>query len=222
MNKIEESVVAGERWRTYKFLSGLCLKPPSGSLISILKDGSILSVFKDYKDSKGYFELAGFIDEIPEITNIENELSAEHTTLFVLPSAFLPHEAVYLDKEKRLGGRVTISVKQFYEKAGADILKDCTEMPDHIGIELEFMGFLCKLEKELWEKVDLMALQKCIEFQKAFLEEHLLKWVFQCCGKIIERATYGFYKAIANLIMEFVRSEKEYLTELHAKTTISL
>lgn len=217
MNKIEETIVARERERTYKFLSALCLKPPSDSLISMIEDGSILSVFQDSMDTRGYTELAGFINEVPEISNLKNELTAEHTALFVLPSAFLPHEAVYLDNKKRLGGRITIGVRQFYEMAGADVLKECTEMPDHIGMELEFMGFLCKLEKELWEKADLSGLQKCIEIQKTFLEEHLLKWLFQCCGRIIERATYGFYKAIANLMMDFMKSEEEYISELYAK-----
>lgn len=215
MSKIEEQKTAGEREKMYKFLSSLCLKPPSDSVISMIEDRSILAGLES--GIKGYAELREFVNEASQITNLKNELEAEHTALFVLPSGIIPHEAVYLDKEKRLGGRVTMSVKQFYEKAGTEILDSCIEMPDHLGMELEFMGFLCKLEKELWGKADLQGLQRCIGFQKAFLDEHLSKWVYQCCEEIIKRATYGFYKGIAHLITDFVKDEEEYLTELYAK-----
>jgi TorA maturation chaperone TorD len=77
------------------------------------------------------------------------------------------------------------------------------------------MGFLCNIEKELWGKNELISLQKCIQFQKVFLEEHLSKWIYQCCEKVIEKSTYGFYKAIAHFIIEFMRSEEEYVPELY-------
>src|SRR4030066_496172 len=107
--------------------------------------------------------MARFVREASEMENISEELAAEHTSIFVLPSSHLPHEAVYLDREKRLGGRVTISVSQFYEKAGADVLESCIEMPDHIGMELEFMAFLCKMEKEMQGNADYTALKDCIQ-----------------------------------------------------------
>lgn len=215
MVKIEEQNTSGEREKMYKFLSSLCLKPPSDSVISMIRDRSILAGLES--GIKGYAELWKFVNEASQINSLKNELEAEHTALFVLPSGVIPHEAVYLDKEKRLGGRVTMSVRQFYEKAGAEILDNCIEMPDHLGMELEFMGFLCKLEKKLWERFDLQGLQKCIELQKTFLDAHLSKWVYQCCEDIIKRATCGFYKAIAHLITDFVKSEEGYIAELYEK-----
>ncbi len=221
MSEIEESIVAGEREKTYMFLSGLCLRSPSDSIIAMIKDGSILSVFQDNGSGSeavsyppGLFE---FVRQAEEMPNLKDEMEAEHTALFVLPSGVLPNEAVYLDKEKRLGGRVTIGVRQFYESAGLEIDEKSIEMPDHLGMELEFIGFLCKIERESWEKTEIESLQKCVEFQKMFLEEHLLKWVYRCCEKITEKATYGFYKAVANFIIEFMKTEEEYVTELYAK-----
>ena len=217
MNDFDEATIVNERESTYRFLAGLCLKPPSDSLIDMVKDRSILSLFQDDAECKSYSEISRFVNAAKERGNISDELSAEHACLFSLPSSYLPHEAIYLDREKRLGGKVTISVRQFYEKAGADILETCIEMPDHIGMELEFMGFLCKKERELREKADHRALHNCIQIQKTFLDEHLLKWVYQCCEKVIERTTSGFYKAIAYTIMEFMKSEEEYVAELYAK-----
>ena len=216
-----ETIAAGERENTYRFLASLYLKPPSESVIAMIKDRSILSAItceESGAESPFYSELAEFVKNAAERPGLKDELEAEHAALFVLPSGTLPHEAVYLDSGKRLGGRVTMSVRQFYEMAEMEITDSCIEMPDHIGMELEFMGFLCKLEKEFWEKAALSSLQKCIEFQKTFLDGHLSKWAYQCCEKIIEKSTYGFYKAIARLTLEFMKSEEAYVSDLYAKT----
>lgn len=219
MEETEELTIAEEREKIYRFLSSLCLKPPSDSILSMIRDGSIYSAVHADPQSRGYTELANFMEEAEDMPDLEDELAAEHTSLFVLAGDRLPHEAVYLDSEKRLGGRITISVRQFYENAGANIAESCIEMPDHIGMELEFMGFLCKMEKGLRLNVDSMALRKCIELQKTFLEEHLLKWVYPCCEKIIEHATYSFYKAIAHLIIEFMKDEEVYIPHLYANVS---
>ena len=218
MSQFDEVTIAEEREKTYRFLSGLCLNPPSDVLIAMIKNRSIMSLFEDDGESRSWEEMAKFVALSSQIDDMSDELAAERTALFVLPSSHLPHEAVYLDKDKRLGGRVTISVGQFYEKAGADVLDSCIEMPDHIGMELEFMAFLCKMEKDMRESGDHAGLNNCIHLQKKFLDAHLLKWVYQCCEKIAERAKYGFYKAVAYLIIEFVKSEEEYVEELYAGT----
>ncbi len=213
-----EISAAGDREGTYRFFANLCLKPPSDSLVDMIRDGSILSALQENGRGRADLRwLPEFVEQAERITNIKDELEAEHAALFVLPSGVLPHEAVYLDREKRLGGRITVGVRQFYENAGAAVLDDCIEMPDHIGMELEFMGFLCAMEKKLRENADQSSLRTCIKFQKTFLEEHLSKWAYQCCEEITGHATYGFYKAIAHFIMEFLRCEEEYIAGLYAK-----
>ncbi|OGT99655.1 MAG: hypothetical protein A2X80_11745 [Geobacteraceae bacterium GWB2_52_12] len=203
---------AGERENIYRFLAALCLAPPSDALISMIMKGSILSAISD---EASYMSL--FLEEAREISNLKEELEAEHTAIFTLPSGAIPHESVYVDQEKKLGGKVTISVANFYERAGADIVDESIAVPDHLGMEFEFMGFLCGIEKELRESNDRNALDKCIELQKAFLDEHLLKWAGSCCEKIMDTAQYGFYKAIALFAIGFMRGEEEHVAELRAE-----
>ena len=206
-----EAVATGEREDIYRFLSGLYLRPPSDALIGMILDGSLTAVFREDE------EMSAFVKAASGITNLKDELEAEHASLFVLPSGVIPHEAVYLDKEKRLGGRVTMGVRQFYERAGTDLSEECIEMPDHIGMELEFVALLCKLERELREGTDPSSLQKCIELQKTFLEEHLSRWGYLCCEEVIKHAAYGFYKAVARFTIEFLKSEEEYVSGLYEK-----
>ncbi|MBZ0155325.1 MAG: molecular chaperone TorD family protein [Alphaproteobacteria bacterium] len=216
-----EKDIAEERERTYTFLAGLCLKAPSDLLVDMIRDGSILSVFQDCSGGgTAYRWMQEFIGQAGESPDVGEELEAEHTALFVLPTGVIPHEAVFRDKEKRLGGRITLAVLHFYEKAGAGILDTCREMPDHIGMELGFMGVLCKKERELWgNNEDRLLLGKCIELEKEFLEKHLSAWTYQCCEAIIGCSTSGFYRAVARCIAEFLKREEEYITELHEKVS---
>ena len=206
------SVTAGERENTYRFLAALCLAPPSDALISMIRDRSVLSAIADEAS-----HLSLFVDEASKISSLKEELEAEHTAIFTLPSGAIPHESVYLDKNRRLGGSVTIGVAEFYLRAGADIVDASIAVPDHLGMELEFMGFLCGIEKELWESDDSDALAKCVALQREFLEEHLMKWVGPCCERIMESALYGFYKAIALFTLSFLRGEEEHVADLWAE-----
>lgn len=156
-------------------------------------------------------DLQDFATEARGLPDLEGALEAEHTALFVLPSGVIPHEAFYLDQERRLGGNVTIAVEQFYRRAGTSILDRCVEMPDHLGLELEFMAVLCRLESDLGDAGESAARQRCVELQRAFLEEHLSRWAFECCGNVIRQAQYGLYKAIAQYTIEFLRSDRVHL-----------
>ena len=106
---------------------------------------------------------------------------------------------------------VTITVEQFYRRAGMPVLDRCIEMADHLGLELEFMAALCRLEAELEDAGDPAALERCLDLQRTFLEEHLSRWAPACCENVVRHARYGFYKAIAHLTREFLGSEEARL-----------
>lgn len=217
MSKVNDHTIAEKRRMMYGLIASLCLQPPSDSLVSMIKDGSILQAFDGDEESTWYLQLAEYIDSVAKNPDLVNELPIEHTALFVLPSGVIPHEAVYCDKKKRLGGKNTMEVAQFYQRAGAEILEECIEMPDHLGIELQFMEFLCRIEKELSIKRQGEGLRECHNLQIAFLNDHLLQWVFQCCRDITRESENGFYKAIANLISDFLHGEKQYMAKLAAE-----
>ncbi len=200
----------------YGFLAGLCLRPPAEDLMVMIRDGSILEFMSSNEDSRGYSELKKFVEECSGIDDMENAFAGEHAALFDLPSGVMPHESVFLDRDQRLGGRLTIEVLEFYKWAGAEIKGESVDMPDHVGMELEFMQFLCRLESEAWNSADLEVLTRCVEFQHKFLDEHLLNWIFQCCDRIVEKASMHFYKALAYLMMDFMKEEETYVAELNA------
>jgi|GEM_PF-116388 len=212
MNKAQTNTSpAIERAELYGFFAALCLRPVTPGLVAMLADGSILEQLNAPSDGRGAQEMALFISESPAIGDLSNDLTAEHARLFALPADVVPHEAFYVDPKKRLGGQVTTAVARFYENAGAQILRQCIEMPDHLGIELQLMEFLCRLEAELSESDDTQKLYQCRDLQKQFLEQHLLHWAFDCCQRIVKFAKLRFYKAVALLLSEFLEDEREAL-----------
>ncbi|MEW6533694.1 MAG: molecular chaperone TorD family protein [Thermodesulfobacteriota bacterium] len=211
--------LARERAELYGFFAALCLKPVTPEFVTMLVNGSILGQLNASPDSQGAQEMALFVREAQSSDDLANELTAEHARLFALPADVVPHEAFYTDPKKRLGGHVTAAVALFYEKAGAQILSQCIEMPDHLGIELQLMEFLCSLEAQLFRNGDTQRLHRCRDLQKQFLEEHLLRWAFDCCERLVKFSKIRFYKAVALLLTEFLEEERGALTHSGVSVT---
>lgn len=205
--------IAADRERTYGFLASLCLEPPAESVLSTIRDGSILLTLREAgAGEKALAALSELVDAVQAgSAQLQQDLESEHTALFVLASGVVPHESAYLDPARRVGTRITTDVSRFYENAGASILEQCTEMPDHLGLELEFMAFLCRVEQQLDGSSDQAFLDQCVKLQKQFLEQHLSRWAYRCCDEILKTATGGFYKAVAHLIADFLKSDEAYM-----------
>jgi TorA maturation chaperone TorD len=205
------SDVAAGRASTYALLSVLYSAAPSKALAE-----SLPREIAGGSPGAAASELTAFLEEAASMNRagIENEWVAEHTRLFVLPSGVGPYESLYLDEQKRLGGRISVGVRRFYEDAGAQFTQACLDLPDHIGIELEFMKFLCVIEEQFWKESNVPGLQRCVKFQNDFLADHLLRWCKPLCERVLNEARLGMYRALARFTMEFLETEREFVPEL--------
>lgn len=209
----------GERRDMYHFLSGLYLGPPTPSMLALIKEKGPAAFFPvDEESSPWVNEMEKFRHELMAMADPASEMEAEHTSLFVLPSGVLPHEAVYLDEKKRLGGKITMAVAGFYRDAAIEISDACIEMPDHLGMELEFMARLCGLAETFLQENDQISLHLCLKLQQDFMSRHLGLWAPQCCNEILRQATHGLYRAAAMITLSFLAAEKEYLQECLEQT----
>jgi len=130
-----------------------------------------------------------------------NELGDEFALFFSGASGhFLPYESLYnypMGDKPRLWGKTTEEVQAFYSAAGLMIDQQIDLLPDHLAAELLFMSYLIEAALK--------------EYQKIFLEEHLLKWVPLYCDELQRRAGTTFYRAVANLLKELLLSDYETL-----------
>ncbi|MDP2794266.1 MAG: molecular chaperone TorD family protein [Sulfurisoma sp.] len=209
----EMQLVAAGRAKTYAVLAALYSAPPAEDLAALIRTGGLVA--------EGGSALRAAADALTESFRhaasaglAEADIVAEHTRLFTLPSGVVPHESYYADENQRVGGHVTAAVKAYYAAAAAELTGACLELPDHIGVELEFMQFLCDIEKQFWNEPDGDGLQRCLDFQNGFLAEHLLRWHRDLCEKIQSETSLGIYRALATLTIEFLEAERAFVPEL--------
>lgn len=210
----EMKMVAANRAKTYAVLAALYSAPPSADMAALIRAGGLVAEGGGNALSAAANALTTAFGRAASFGLPEAEIVAEHTRLFTLPSGVVPHESYYADENQRVGGHVTAAVKQYYDDAVAELTGACLELPDHIGVELEFMQFLCDIEKQFWTEPNEDGLRRCLDFQSGFLAEHLLRWHRGLCQKIQSETSLDIYRALATLTIEFLEAERTFVPEL--------
>ena len=232
LKELEEMVEA--RSNTYRFLSALYSSCPSLELIMAVKEKGFLIAFNDLVGPE--FDLEAMQESIESMDNTCDELCLEYNHLFVVPNPRYvpPYESVYRDKwnieycgipeidlsPKRkiikglVWGQSTAKVKRGYEKAGFVISEDYKDLPDHIGLEFEFMSVLSNKEKEFRKLKDRNRAIEYLNSEKDFLKKHILVWVPNFCTKVEESTDYAFYRMMAKFTKKFIQWDNETVNSL--------
>jgi len=152
-------------------------------------------------------EFLSFMDSLKGLPL--GEMEGEYTELFMTRMLCSPYETAYgrggLDKV-----RILSDIGGFYKAFGLSISDKDSDMPDHIAIEMEFLGLLSikeayGLEQGLKEMVDV-----CASAKRIFLEDHLGRWTAAFCRNLSERTTKDFYRSIALLTSRFIEGEVRF------------
>ena len=223
IHKVRKKMMDRANWAKargdiYKFLSAAFLEPPSRALVTALSSNGLLEALENIF---GHAAVDDLRLSVSQIQSDYESLDQEFQDLFMVPLGryVTPYEAVYRD-EREVGddrvqgllmGPSTLAVKQLYREAGAAVSEDFKDLPDHVGLELACMGFLCEAEAQAWVKEDLDSVRRMRDFQKKLLHEHLLLWVPALCGRIRERAPGPYYRGIAGLTEAHLAREADAL-----------
>jgi len=136
------------------------------------------------------------------------ELAVEFTALFLGPGGHIsPHESVQVEEHGGYWGDATTAVRRFITETGIEYDAGYNGIPDHISVELEFLGELARREGLAWGRGDTAAAGNCLAYQRDFLDEHLGRWVEEFCTRVVETAELSLYRDVAQVTAEFVRSE---------------
>lgn len=203
----------------YRFLSAAFLQPPNEAFVTpLLADGFIAEL----EETFGATAVADLRSFVREFQGDYVSLDQEFQDLFMVPLGryVTPYEAVYRDEREAgetrvrglLMGPSTLAVKQLYRQAGAAISEHFKDLPDHVGLELACMEFLCQAEARAWDKEDLDEMCRVRGLQRRLLQEHLLQWIPALCERIRERAAGPLYRGIASLTEAYLQQEAEALT----------
>lgn len=200
-----KSKTCEERSELYSFLAGIYSKEPTKELIETLGREKSQSVIKELGFSFG--------KNIQE-TNVDSyvdELVLEYTRLFIGPGKHIsPNASVWCESSESLWTETTVWVKELIESAGLEYNDSWHGMPDHIGIEFEFMSKLILYESSARKNSDTEQITMSVQLEKKFVHDHLIKWVPLFCDKIIEKTDVSFYSEIAQFTKKFIENEAQH------------
>ena len=203
---------ASLRAGAYSFLASIYLGAPAKKLITELLRKRPFSI-----ESQGMKILNEFLSQ-NKLTSPEllEKLVTEHVRLFggVSPGfgPLPPYESIWRG-EGRVMSSVTTKVLQAYDEADVEPTTRLAEPPDHVGLELGFLSYLCNRENDARRNNDPKCAAKCMHMEYEFLRDHILEWVPIFCDQIAENDRTGFYRAIAILTKEFILADGEEILE---------
>jgi len=197
----------------YGFLSRALLTEPSPSFLAGLRsDEAVEHLLEMFPDADYQEELAHLQLECREGRLTVDEVALDFEGLFRVPgSRYLsPYESVYRPQlsgvQGRLWGPETAAVEQYYLREGLEPSQGCSELPDHVGVELEFMSHLCRQAAAALRAGDPAARQYQLK-QQHFFREHLGTWGRALAGRLASQAQTSLYRFLGNLLNLFLIQE---------------
>jgi len=218
----EQYETAISRSNIYQFIARFFTKAPDEEFVTkVLQKETIDGIATIFSEETAR-ELIDFQAEFGKIVSLK-QLACEYWALFDVPGKqyLAPYESVYrrdsLDSEGQPVGLVygpsTYEVIQMYQQAGVKIASAFLDLPDHVGMELEFLRFLCEKEAEAWQVSDAEKALKYLNWQRRFLQQHLATWIDTLCDKMSKIASSGFYRAAAMMTKEYIALDKKNIEE---------
>ena len=175
-------------------------------LDSIEKDENILSLLPNYANWDKRAELS-------QKDLVEQYLNVDYTNLFLMH--LVPYETFYTRDDQMIESGGDNPVLELYNELDFRVELDKARVvsSDHIGVELEFMYMLCTAISKALDAEDTDGVCELMQVQRAFLKEHLLEWtpLFLINAKVESRTP--LYHDGAELALEFLLSDFEYLTK---------
>jgi TorA maturation chaperone TorD len=133
--------------------------------------------------------------------------------LFKVPGSryLCPYESVYRAKTASgwgcLCGPETTAVEHLYLNSGLGPKAGFNELPDHVGVELEFMAILCRKALEAAQAGDEATAQEYRHQQYCFFAKHLGTWVRVLAERLASQAQTSLYRFLGNFLNLFLELE---------------
>ena len=203
-----ESLALKEKSKIYDFLANIFAKEPRAELLEFLQNSEDISAFQ--LDDIGFFyDLKGL-----SLKEQEETLAVEYANLFLVPGTKAsPHESIQRG-EARLWGDSTVAVRNIYKKFGFGLDSSFRDTPDHLSVELSFLGQLTKLELEYQDKGLLDSKKGVLEVKKYFLKNHILKWYSKLKTEINEKAKFNYYKVFVKFTSVLLNDDLNILSQV--------
>ncbi len=195
--------IARDRSRIYRWLA-LGFYPPDEALLGALASGQLQATLLASSAWLGSDQarLVGSISRLSTCASISlANLEREYYSLFGLGiEAIPPHESEYRWRDPfhlaAAADRLQRSLCQLYQGYG---LVPLAKMEDHLAVELEFLAYQCESEAAHWSSGSSKAARELRRQERAFLDDHLGRWLPEFCLRVQEKNASLFYQILASL-----------------------
>ena len=196
------------RINLYALISRLIMNEvDEGLLKSIEDDENMLAFFPTYKEWEKRKSMS-------RKDLIERYLNVDFTNLFLLH--LIPYESFYTREDQMMETGGENPVQTIFNNLDFRVELDKARVmsADHIAVELEFMYKLCEAELKALEEEDYTAAAEIANIQHGFSKDHIVEWAPMYLLNVKNEAGTAFYFDVADLALEFILSDFEYLSNL--------
>jgi len=194
------------RTNIYALLSRVLLQELDDNMLNTIKnDENILEFFPTLKEWEQ-------LHSVEDKKLLDEYFNPDFVNLSILH--LIPYETFYTREDQKVETGGANPVTTVYNEY--DFLVDYevarTVSSDHIGIEYEFMHHLADAELKALEAGDNDAVKELKVAQKNFLDKHLLQWAPLYLINMKYEARTPLYYDAAEMALEFILSDNEYLS----------
>ncbi len=173
-----------------------------------------VSASQEYVEAVASFAALKDIYLVPkDSADLFKSLELEYTRLFLGPHALEapPWEMIYVTGRRELFQPGVLDIRAIYRSEGCVPAEAPHVSDDHLGIELDFMRFLCKKTVEALEREEDEEATRLEQAQLTFLTKHILTWVPRYLDDFEAAAKEPFYCAVARLLRTFIALDAQLL-----------
>lgn len=213
MNYIDHTYFYARQF-AYDLLRRLFIRKPTNVMMEYLKQQDSFTLFPSHHDAieidqskitlKSYLMTHDFDDDSSDLKTLQNDFDklfvGVQDTLPLSP----PWESVYGCLDNLLSQKNISALKDYYEQYEFQSL-DKAET-DHIATKLDFLYHLASQNVSLLLSIENSAEQfrKLADFQHQFIQNHVLTFSGLFTKTLHEKADTDFYRALANLLQQFL------------------
>jgi len=195
------------RVNIYALMSRILLQELDAKTLKMIKeDENILDFFPTLKEWKQ-------LSEVNDTKLLQEYFNPDFVNLSILH--LIPYESFYVREDQMVetGGANPVTDMYSAYNFMVDYEASRTVSSDHIGVELEFMHHLCLAELKALQEGDMNSVKEIRVVQQEFITKHLINWApLYLISMKFEARTPLYYDA-AEMALEFLLSDNEYLAE---------
>lgn len=191
----------------YGLISRLMIIEAECSFLQTIDENeALLALFPNYAKWSKRSELS--CDRL-----IAEHLNVDYAHLFLMH--LVPYESFYTRTDQMIESGGDNPVVTLYNALDFRVELDRARIisSDHIGVELEFMYMLCTALQKANDVADSEGVIELLKVQHGFLKDHLLEWAPMFLINMKRESRTPLYHDGAELALEFLLSDFEYVAE---------